>query len=245
MRALFLVALVLTTPEAVLAQGSRNFVPGEGYGEIASAVVTAAPLTMACWMHADTTVLQYAISIGINLSIANDYFQILGTVGPEQIVAQAAGAGFGTAFSSNNWTAGQWHYVGGAFHSASSRFAYLDGVRGPENTSAQTPAIGGFQATRIARSATEPIWHTTDAQFAGCTIWDEALDQVEMNALSIGYLPEIVHPSGIVRNFRMQEPVKTDALVDASGNGDMPVFDFSAGGKEPDPVADAPPIFYP
>lgn len=159
----------------------------------AAAVVSAAPLTMACWYR------PVAIAGGASKSLitiddgsgATQYF-LLRSVGGTGVTAcycpLTTGSVAGAAVD------GVWSHHAAVFASTTSRTAYLNGVAGSVDTSVGTPT--GLTTTNVGR-----LWGAAqfaDGDIAEVAIWNVALTAAELQALAAGLAPILIRPGALV-----------------------------------------------
>src|SRR4051794_3034491 len=120
---------------------SRAFVVASSqYLEHPAAIVSAYPLTMACWFNPNSaSAYQCVMGIADSASGSNFHGLLLrgDVVGdPLQVITSVVGA---TATTTTGYTANTWHHGAGVFASAASRSVYIDGGSKDTNTGSTTP----------------------------------------------------------------------------------------------------------
>lgn len=193
----------------------------------ASAVVTAAPLTMAAW--AKTSILATAQNIiGLFKSTAAtdlDQFIVRVGVGNNIIARTGDAASVNSSTSSGTITANTWFHAGGVFASATSRIAYLNGVAATADTTSRTPS--GIDRTSIGNqdnTAQGKAWGIAGiGDIAEAAVWNVALTAGEMAALAAGTNPRQIRPANLVGYWplfghyapenNLADPSKTLTLV--------------------------------
>lgn len=170
----------------------------DDYIEAASAVLTAAPITMACWFNSDSdTATQSLVSITNAGGQERFLLQAAGAITGDPIRALAVASNSGaTASSDTGYTANTWHHAAAVFASATSRTAYIDGVGGTAETSSRSPT--GLTTTRIGVT----VQGGSRAQYlngrlAEVAIWNVALDTTEIAALAKGFRPSLIRPGSL------------------------------------------------
>lgn len=172
------------------------------YLRIASAAVTSAPLTMACWFYpVDFTNFQILMSINNSGASFNNFrFDYAGNTGGNPV---AAVAWDGTGASGGTSTAGAggvsaWHHAVAVYASSTSRTAYFNGGNSGTDTNSRTPSglndteIGSY---RFGSGAPEAFF---DGYMAEVAIWSAALDAAEVAALAKGFSPALIRPTSLV-----------------------------------------------
>jgi hypothetical protein len=174
--------------------------------QINSAVVTSAPLTMACWFNCDRNDLAYVIlSITGNATAGTGatrfaLFAEGGVVGdPVRIIATNTAGQNGFTDSTAAFSAGKWHHACGVFSSATSRSIYLDGGNSSTNGTNITPTL--LSRTVIAAQYREQSGGITgcfDGLTAEVGIWNAALTADEVASLAKGMTCDKVRPQSLV-----------------------------------------------
>ncbi len=174
---------------------ARSFTQASGeYGEYAGAVLTAAPITMACWFFSlSTTLTQFLISIGNSGSSAKFALSASGATGGDPIQAFASGV---NANSATGYSANTWNHAAAIFESTTSRYAALNGVLGTQSTTSTTP--GGLSRTAVGRRNDSSPGSTMSGRIAEAGIWNVALTQAEITMLSQGFCPLLIRPASLV-----------------------------------------------
>jgi hypothetical protein len=177
------------------------------YLQVGSAVVTAAPLTMACWFNVDANNVTHIL-----VSITNQGSQ--GGITRFALAARVSTAGGGVdAFASdiNNangiaqsttpYSVNTWHHGCGVFSSATSRTAYIDGGSAGTNTTNITPTL--LERTNIGVQFLSGAGGTNgiafaDGRIAEVGIWNAALTAAEIASLAKGMTCDKVRPQSLV-----------------------------------------------
>lgn len=163
-----------------------------------SAPVSAAPMTMACWVKPDVDLQVTPFSINNN-AVQTSYFVL-------QLDMNIAGdpvafyVGDGSAFSNASTTTGisinVWSHICGVARSATDRSVYLNGGSRGDNATSRVPsslnAVGiGFNN----RPATQRYFSGDLAEFA---VWDIDLSDPEIAALGKGISALLIRPQNLV-----------------------------------------------
>ena len=164
---------------------------------VASAPVTAAPLTLACWFRANNLTSTGGL-ITLTTS-ANDinYFTLYasGGVAGDPVQLLDGTPNFPATSTTAGFSANTWHHACGVQSSTTSRTVYLDAGSSATNTSSVTAAglnqltIGGF------KSAAGNFFSGLIAEVG---IWNVSLTQQEIASLAAGYTCDKVRPQGLV-----------------------------------------------
>ena len=168
------------------------------YLSVASAPVTAAPLTMACWFNANDVTTNYTL-MGVGDSASLERFNMLvrGAVGGDPLSFRAQDSGGGTnADTSSGYSANTWHHGCAVAVSSTDRTVYLDGGNAGTSAVAHTPA--SIDRTVLAATAHSTITQHFDGELAEAAIWNAALDADEAAALGAGFSPLLIRPQSLV-----------------------------------------------
>lgn len=169
----------------------------------ASAVATAAPLTMACWAKTSLTgTAQGVAGIYNSASAANrNLFRLsLGNTNAATAVT-ADGSTSNNATSSTTISANTWFHICGVFASATSRAVYLNG--GGKGTDVVSTVPSGLNRTSIGlqndnATVNLPFAAAGTGDIAELVVWNIALSDTDVAALANGTHPFLVHPEAIV-----------------------------------------------
>lgn len=168
----------------------------------AGAVISAVPMTFACWFRTtSTTAIQRLIDIG-QISVGNQKWSLglLGTVATPNttVIASAVNVSGTFAASSATYSANTWHHAAAVFASSTSRTAYLDGGNSGSNTTSITPS--GVDTTTIGATGigASAYGQYLDGMVAESGIWSAALTDAEIAALAKGYTPLEIRPDALV-----------------------------------------------
>lgn len=181
---------------------SRRFVSASSqYLEYAGAVVTAAPLTMACWFRPSSVGISQTLMMASADATVN-YFRLYVTAG--DLLSAATGATTAaTASVSPTVSAGTWCHGAGVFAAGNSRAVFLHGVNKATNTTSRTPA--GINRAGVGRKIDD-----TSSYFNGviaeAAIWSAALTDAEVLLLAQGVPPPQVRPQSLVAYWPLREP---------------------------------------
>lgn len=218
---------------------ARSFVAASSdFLEHASAVVTAAPLTMACWGYFDDrTVTATLMCLGV-AAVDGNYFAIdmSGTEADDPIraITSAGVGGFLAGSVAGPTTDNTWGHCAGVFTSATSRIAYFNGTAGVAETTSSTPA--GLDRTDIGRLLYEggvPVNYMS-GRIAEPAIWNVALTAAEITSLVRGVSPLLIRPSALIFYaplIRELIDVRGGATLTATGTTvvDHPRMYYAAG----------------
>jgi hypothetical protein len=170
------------------------------YLNTASAPVTAAPLTLACWFYPNNATNNMVLmSVPDNAEVNSNRFFLFanGSAAGDPIEAGAQGGALGIALSTAGFTANNWNHACGVFTSTSSRTSYLNGGNAGTNTTTATPS--GVDRVRIAArfsSGTAGLY--LSGRLAEIGIWNAALTAAEVASLADGMTCDKVRPQSLV-----------------------------------------------
>ena len=161
---------------------------------VAAAAVTAAPLTLACWVNPDTVSGNDAL-VEVNDAGTNNVFLLYLAAGVINAFTSEAGsfsqASAGTALGTNAWS-----HAAGVFASATSRVAYKNGVAGTEETTSRIPTT--IDSVRLGSQVGTNFM---DGTLAEVGIWNVALDAGEIAALAKGFSPQLIRPASLIHYY--------------------------------------------
>lgn len=165
--------------------------------EAASAVVTAYPLTMACWFYvANTTTNRTLMDLG---NTTENSGQALNANSSGQVVAASTIAGgTSTAVTTTTYSANTWHHAAAVFASATDRRSFLDGGGKGTNVTSRLFAASIDRTLLGRRLRTNAYTQPITGRLAECAIWNVALSDDEIYSLSRGYTAHLVRPSSLV-----------------------------------------------
>lgn len=153
------------------------------YAQYSGAVVTAVPLTMACWFNVNNVTGDHCL-VSLGASGSEDYFGLIanGSIAGDPIrapVRQGASGAFGETTTS--FSAGVWSHACAVFATNANRTAYLNGGGAGSDTTSLTPA--SMALTGVGRlSRLTPAFYT-DGRITDVRIYNRALSADEVLAL--------------------------------------------------------------
>ncbi|KKK85173.1 hypothetical protein LCGC14_2775960, partial [marine sediment metagenome] len=187
------------------------------YLTINSTVLTATPITMACWFNSDSITAGQML-ICITDTATGDHFFYMkagGDVASDPVRIIARDTGNGVADTSTGYSANTWHHACGVFASTTSRSAYLDGGGKISNTTSITPSAAALDATTIGVLRTNALAEYMSGRIAEVAIWNIALTDGEVAILALGYSPLFIHPQSLVAYW----PLIRESVGDGTGDG--------------------------
>lgn len=165
----------------------------------ASAPVTAAPATLACWFKpANLTACNNLLFV--TNSTFNNYFGLefdganLNGQGDDVVLADTTNSTSTFGVSGTGGTAGSWMHCAAVFTSATSRQAFMNGVGGTVNTTSKTPT--SLTVTHVGSLST---FSPLNGSMCEAAIWNVALSADEILSLSKGVCPLLIRPQKLLR----------------------------------------------
>lgn len=194
------------------------------YFSYGGAVLTAAPLTMACW--AKTSVISggaaqmlmalHQFAAGVN----RDGFDMRITSGNAVSAATSDSVNVSQGNSTGTISANTWFHAATVFASATSRQAFLNGSGGTVQTTSRVPS--GIDRTLIGISSNLGAVGTPFAPggtgfIVWPAIWNIALSAADIGALAAGADPRLVRPDALVSLWPLVGEFSPEInIVDAS-----------------------------
>ncbi len=203
------------------------------YLRVSSAVVTATPLTLACWFNVNNATAEHQL-IFIGDSTSNtDMFGLIasGVISGDPVRAHATNSAGAFAQSSTGYSASTWHHAAGVFTSSTDRAAFIDG--GSKGTATDDLTPTGFDRTAIAVLDRLSPASYVDGEIAEAAIWDAALTDGEVASLAAGYSPLLIRPTSLKAYWPLGGITKNDADKDIVGGYDMTAFNTPTTAEHP------------
>ena len=167
---------------------------------LATAPVTAAPLTMACWFNVtNITAAHYLMAISDDGTPNGGRFDLAcGGDDPDDPIQAWAASSIATdaAQSTIAYSINTWQHAAGVWASASSRSAYLNAGSKGTNSTSVTPL--SVDRLRIGSTADSTQAAFVNGSIAEAAVWNVALTDAEIAILALGYSPLLVRPLGLV-----------------------------------------------
>lgn len=162
--------------------------------DVANGIVTAVPITMACWFKPVSASANYTLMCNNDNTTTNRIRLSTGSGGSAGSVLFATGAGSGSSSTSTSFSAAAWSHACGVSSGVASRAVYLNGGGKGTNTVSVTPTgINQFQVG-IAAPNTGQFFNGDMAEVA---IWNIALSDAEAASLATGISPLLMHPESL------------------------------------------------
>lgn len=192
------------------------------YLQHAAAVVSGAPLTMACWFNVNDATINNGL-MGIGRQAVDSHYFFMGAngaIGGDPVQVQARGTTVAAAVTTAGFSANTWNHAAGVFSAADSRAVYLNGGNKGTNTTSQTPE--SLDRTTIgALNNGGSIIVRCSGLIAEAGIWSAALTDAEVASLADGVSPLLVRPESLVAYWPLIG--RTSPEIDVVGGFGMTV----------------------
>ncbi len=179
---------------------ARGVFSTSNYFQLASAPVTAVPLTMACWFRTTATGT-YQTLVNINNSAsanARNAFSLRKDSSNFVSFEASDATSFTSVAAPGTVALNTWNHAAGVATSATSRVAYYNGAASSVSAVSRIP-VSVNRTTAGAKNSNgaigDPATTTTIAEIG---IWNVALTSIEISSLAVGASPLLVRPSALV-----------------------------------------------
>ncbi len=165
--------------------------------DVSSSPITATPLSLSCLFRPDANNLaDVLLSLGVDSAEWNVWYI---EVKADSTVAAvtASSTTFAVSSTTDTYAANVWAHAGGAFASATSRIAYLDGVAATENTTSKIPFETPNHVSVAAPTIAEPTGNVFEGALAEVGIWNVALTDGEWASLGAKVSPLLIRPNAL------------------------------------------------
>lgn len=187
------------------------------YLDMASAPVTACPLTMAVWMKPDTgfaSDFREAFVIGTAASLDQQW--TLGTNITTGIAyARARTTGNADATTGSAPTEDVWSHLAGVHQASNDHRVYLNGTRGTDSTA--TRAVSGVNSVRVGGIPTDS-GRRYKGYLAHLAIWDISLSDAEITSLAGGTNPQDIQLAHLIIYWTLTGNVSPETPTVGTGN---------------------------
>jgi Concanavalin A-like lectin/glucanases superfamily len=185
---------------------------GTQYASITSALATAAPCTMACWVQLTSTSVQNNI-MGIASNTTDSFFALSGDEVTTAELSASAGNNAGTIGSSTGstpYSTNTWFHACAVFLSTTSRTVYTNGTAATANTTSIAPAsLGNTAIGGLLYNAS--ISDEVSGIIAFSAFWNVALAAADVAALAAGASPRLVQPGALTSYARLKGAVTNES----------------------------------
>lgn len=177
---------------------ARSGFSASNFQRCSSAVVSAVPLTMACWAKTSVTGTGQQMMGLFNSASATARNQFCLRIGSSNnVVARTSGASTaGSANGTGSFTSGVWFHAAGVFSATNSRTSYRDGGNKVTETTSETPS--GLNRTSIGLEDNAAADEPFGGQLGEAAIWNVALSDADILMLSKGFSPLLMHPESLI-----------------------------------------------
>lgn len=172
---------------------ARSFNGSNQYFWRAEAIITAYPVTMACWFSM-TSFASARVLMGIGIA-GSDHSALIytGTDSKLRTFAQGQAAASTTVLST-----GTWYHGAGVFANATARAVLTNGAgKTADSVSASFPPSAN-RTYLGAQVYSGGITNYVSGQIAEAGMWSAALDDSEIASLAKGFSPLLVRPASLV-----------------------------------------------
>lgn len=198
------------------------------YLEAAAAVVTALPLTMACWFN-PTTGDDFLGGLFNSGSSGNMFGMNMQGTTLEAQHWSSTDAAFATTTAT--FTTNAWHHGVVVFSAVNARSVLLNGANKVSDTTV-VAAPTGLNRTSIGRRGSSiPGAVSMDGRIAEFAIWDVALTDAEVAILAARYSPLFVRPGNLVAYWPLIG--RTSPEIDRVGRFELTLVNGPTAGDHP------------
>ena len=193
-----------------------------------AAVVTGAPLTMACWYKTDAAAtFQELMDVVDDSNAISNWFRLL-LRGTGQVSFFCSEEGTGSEHAEGGaYSAGVWQHVAGVAVSSALRTGYLNGSAGTPVTTDLTPTgIDRTNVGALVRVARSSVVGEMSGNILWPAIWNCALTDAEIRQLARGVRPTKIRPQNLVAFWPLQNDTQ---LRDVVGGYDLTGYSDAAG----------------
>lgn len=184
-----------------LVAASENFL------ELASPILTAAPLTLACWYRPVAVNVDYILMLLGAADTTANYFSMYHFSG-NNVVAQTGGPSDATfAISSTGTSADVWTHACAVFAGDDLRCAYVNGASKGSDPTSKVP--DGINRTLLGARYVSPGVKNLflNGDIAEAAIWNAALTDDQVASLvvapGVGIYPSDVRPESLAAYWRL------------------------------------------
>jgi hypothetical protein len=190
------------------------------YITIASALVSTAPFTIACWFNSTSATHGQNMIVGNTNSDLN-YFGLSlngATSGdPVGIYARGSGGAADIVNTTTGYSINTWQHACGVFENSTSRSVFLNGSGKNSSSVSVIPLLLDKVNIGVYRQST-PSFDPMRGSMAEIGIWSAALTDDEVASLAKGFTPDQIRPQSLVAYLpliRTNQDVKGNAWTTA------------------------------
>lgn len=153
------------------------------YTEIGSGLVTAAPLTLTCWVKVEDITVGQQFACLVNSGGASDWFSLMVNGGSSKLGMQlnGGGGGFEELVAATAQVSRVWYFVAAVYNSTTSRKFFLNGELQATGSTSCTPAsINRFALGGLRRSSPDNYF---TGEVRDARVYNRALTDAEVAAM--------------------------------------------------------------
>jgi hypothetical protein len=171
------------------------------YITIASALVSTAPFTIACWFNSTSATFGQNMIAG-NAASALNYFGLSldgATTGdPVGIYARGSGGTVDIVNTTSGYSINTWQHACGVFESSTSRSVFLNGGSKNSSSASVIPLLVDKINIGVYRQSGSSGFDSMRGSLAEIGIWSAALTDDEVASLAKGFTPDQIRPQSLV-----------------------------------------------
>lgn len=206
----------------------------------ASAVITGAPFTLACWVNSDNDADNQNVICITDTASNSHYIGISceGSVGGDPLRGFISDAGGSeNADTTSGFSTGTWHHACFVGAAADDRSMFIDGGSKGTNAVSRTPA--GIDKSVIGSwEGSAGKFDYMDGRVAEVGVWNAALSDAEVAVLAAGFSPLFVKPENLVAYW----PLIRDTDDDVVGGYNLTANNTPSIAAHPPMIYPAPPL---
>ena len=168
--------------------------------QIDSAVLTAAPITMACWYNVDNLTSDHELMSLADKDAANDWFilEVRASSSADKLAAGIlAVGGYSQELSAAPVVAGAWEHGCAVFASSIDRRVFRNGVKSSGSDVTLRVPLGIDRTSIGTQGSASGSQNWLNGKLAEAAIWDVALTDAEVSVLATGVPPIHVRPGSL------------------------------------------------
>lgn len=167
-----------------------------------TAIITAAPITLAFFFKHTAAATQVAVSLDEGVTAANS-FQMFTNAGADTLTMLTNSGASSSTSSTNGAPPTAWNAAVGVSQSSSSRYAILNGIMSAESTGVRLP-VGISEFIIGGRGSGSASWNGLLAEVA---LWNVALTPKEAMRYSEGTPASFIRPESLFLYMPLRDTV--------------------------------------
>jgi hypothetical protein len=172
------------------------------YAWRAEAIVTAYPLTIACWFNVDSTAASNVLA-GIGTAGTDNAALMFTDTNGKLRAFSASGGSNASAITATSVSTGTWHHGCAVFTNATDRRIYLNGGNQADNTTNLAFPASANRTYVGAQIYSGGVTNFTNGRIAEVAMWNVNLSSDEVAALGKGFSPLLIRPASLVAYWPM------------------------------------------